>query len=192
MRPEFRPLFPLLAAVLLSAAQNILLLTANSLVYVYEGLAAAELYASLCFLYFSLRLLEERRGFRLRHLFVKCFSPAFLYSTAVLLELDFNCVNVATSLACLLLILGGLAGIAVTLLYPAKRQPSMPAEASVFSAREKEVITLIQQGMTVQETADALFISPATVKTHLQHIYGKACVRNRAELARFVHNHPFS
>ena len=43
----------------------------------------------------------------------------------------------------------------------------------IFSKREKEVASLLLQGKTTQETADSLFISPATVKTHIQHIYEK-------------------
>ena len=49
-----------------------------------------------------------------------------------------------------------------------------------LSQRELEVLTLISQGSTNRETAGKLFISEATVKTHLLHAYAKLGVRDRA------------
>ena len=49
-----------------------------------------------------------------------------------------------------------------------------------LSQRELEVLTLIAQGRTNRETAAELFISEATVKTHLLHVYAKLGVRDRA------------
>lgn len=50
----------------------------------------------------------------------------------------------------------------------------------VLSARELEVLRLVAAGSTNRETARQLFISEATVKTHLLHIYAKLAVRDRA------------
>lgn len=55
----------------------------------------------------------------------------------------------------------------------------MPAEEPL-SGREIEVLDLIARGYTNKEAAAALFISEATVKTHLLHIYGKLGVNDRA------------
>jgi DNA-binding NarL/FixJ family response regulator len=49
-----------------------------------------------------------------------------------------------------------------------------------LSQRELEVLTLISQGSNNRETARKLFISEATVKTHLLHVYAKLGVRDRA------------
>jgi len=49
-----------------------------------------------------------------------------------------------------------------------------------LSHREIEVLTLIARGCTNRETAGRLFISEATVKTHLLHAYAKLGVRDRA------------
>ena len=49
-----------------------------------------------------------------------------------------------------------------------------------LSQRELEVLTLISQGCSNRETAGRLFISEATVKTHLLHAYAKLGVRDRA------------
>jgi ATP/maltotriose-dependent transcriptional regulator MalT len=49
-----------------------------------------------------------------------------------------------------------------------------------LSQRELEVLTLISQGRSNREAAGELFISEATVKTHLLHAYAKLGVRDRA------------
>jgi DNA-binding CsgD family transcriptional regulator len=50
---------------------------------------------------------------------------------------------------------------------------------SPLSTREVEILTLAGQGLAVREIAAELTISPATVKTHLEHIYKKLGVRDR-------------
>jgi DNA-binding NarL/FixJ family response regulator len=49
-----------------------------------------------------------------------------------------------------------------------------------LTERELEVLGLVAQGLTNREISSELFISPATVRTHLEHIYDKLGVRNRA------------
>ncbi|GIE77510.1 DNA-binding response regulator [Actinoplanes philippinensis] len=49
-----------------------------------------------------------------------------------------------------------------------------------LSQREIEVLTLTARGCSNRETAKRLFISEATVKTHLLHAYAKLGVRDRA------------
>jgi DNA-binding NarL/FixJ family response regulator len=49
-----------------------------------------------------------------------------------------------------------------------------------LSARELEVLELVAAGTTNREAAARLFISEATVKTHLLHIYAKLGVGDRA------------
>ena len=58
-------------------------------------------------------------------------------------------------------------------------QVRRPASETV-SERELEVLRLVARGSTNRETADRLFISEATVKTHLLHIYAKLGVNDRA------------
>ncbi|MDA0632217.1 response regulator transcription factor [Nonomuraea sp. MCN248] len=52
--------------------------------------------------------------------------------------------------------------------------------ADPLSAREIEVLELIAQGATNREVASRLFISEATVKSHLLHVYTKLGVNDRA------------
>ncbi|MFC3575478.1 response regulator [Streptomyces yaanensis] len=49
-----------------------------------------------------------------------------------------------------------------------------------LSAREREVLALVAKGTSNREIARVLFISEATVKTHLTHLYAKLGVNDRA------------
>jgi DNA-binding NarL/FixJ family response regulator len=57
-----------------------------------------------------------------------------------------------------------------------ERRPHAPS----LTARELDVLELVAQGLTNREISSRLFISPATVRTHLEHIYDKLGVRSRA------------
>ncbi|MGC5050217.1 response regulator [Micromonospora sp. DT48] len=59
------------------------------------------------------------------------------------------------------------------------RTPRQPAEEPL-SQRELEVLTLVARGSSNREAAARLFISEATVKTHLLHVYAKLGVNDRA------------
>jgi DNA-binding NarL/FixJ family response regulator len=62
------------------------------------------------------------------------------------------------------------------------RSPAAPETAGgePVSQRELEVLELVASGSTNREAAARLFISEATVKTHLLHIYAKLGVSDRA------------
>ncbi|MFE1955977.1 response regulator [Streptomyces sp. NPDC059524] len=64
-------------------------------------------------------------------------------------------------------------------LVTAVRTPAAPADETL-SAREREVLLLVSKGTSNKEIARELFISEATVKTHLTHIYAKLGVKDRA------------
>jgi DNA-binding NarL/FixJ family response regulator len=54
------------------------------------------------------------------------------------------------------------------------------SDEPTLSAREIEILELVARGTTNREAAERLFISEATVKTHLIHIYTKLGVPDRA------------
>ncbi|MCX4834517.1 response regulator transcription factor [Streptomyces sp. NBC_00006] len=63
---------------------------------------------------------------------------------------------------------------------PAATQ-SLPAD---LTPREREVLTLIGQGLPNRAIAEKLFISEATVKTHINNLFAKADIRDRADAVR--------
>lgn len=50
-----------------------------------------------------------------------------------------------------------------------------------LSAREKEVLTLLSQGLSVATLSSRLYISESTVKTHISKLYEKLGAANRAQ-----------
>jgi DNA-binding NarL/FixJ family response regulator len=60
------------------------------------------------------------------------------------------------------------------------RAPERDPAAEQPSRRELEVLELVARGATNREAAKRLFISEATVKTHLLHLYAKLGVSDRA------------
>ena len=55
-----------------------------------------------------------------------------------------------------------------------------------ISSREREVIVLLNQGLGNREIAQKLFVSVATVKTHVHNVYEKTGAKSRYELFRLV------
>ena len=58
-------------------------------------------------------------------------------------------------------------------------QMRAPAPAGPLSARELEVLELVARGATNREVGAQLYISEATVKTHLLHVFEKLDVSDR-------------
>jgi DNA-binding NarL/FixJ family response regulator len=71
---------------------------------------------------------------------------------------------------------------------PADRKPSHPGLASL-TEREREVVTLVAAGLSNDEIADRLVVSPLTAKTHVSRAMTKVCARDRAQLVVFAYEH---
>jgi DNA-binding CsgD family transcriptional regulator len=69
---------------------------------------------------------------------------------------------------------------------PAKRLPSYP---DGLTPREIEVLRLVAQGLTNEQVAQQLVISPRTVDTHLTSIYSKIGVSSRSAATRYALEH---
>lgn len=74
---------------------------------------------------------------------------------------------------------------------PGTGKPTDPRAASVakLSAREREVVALVGEGLKNKQIAERLFISEATVRHHLTSIFGKLGVADRLELAIFAYQY---
>ena len=59
--------------------------------------------------------------------------------------------------------------------------PREPPGLAELSEREREVLALIGAGRSNSEIAGELFISMATVKTHVRHVFAKLDLRDRAQ-----------
>jgi two-component system nitrate/nitrite response regulator NarL len=59
------------------------------------------------------------------------------------------------------------------------RRRAEPA-GPVLSAREREVLGMIAEGSSIPAIAKQLFLAPSTVKTHVQRLYEKLGVGDRA------------
>lgn len=59
-------------------------------------------------------------------------------------------------------------------------------ELDVLSSREQEVLQFLVDGFVYKEIAEKLFISPATVRTHIANIYQKLHVRSKAQAIKIV------
>jgi len=65
--------------------------------------------------------------------------------------------------------------------------PEPGAAAAGLTQKEREVLARLAEGRSNAEIAEVLFVTPATVKTHLAHIYAKLGVKGRHEaIARAV------
>jgi DNA-binding CsgD family transcriptional regulator len=58
-----------------------------------------------------------------------------------------------------------------------------------LTARETQVLGLVAEGVTTREISERLFISPKTADNHIQHIYTKLGVTNRAAATRWAMEH---
>jgi DNA-binding NarL/FixJ family response regulator len=68
--------------------------------------------------------------------------------------------------------------------------PSDPGEPpDDLTNREVEVLQLISEGLSNAEIATRLVVTAATVKTHINHIFAKTGVRDRAQAVSYAYRH---
>lgn len=70
--------------------------------------------------------------------------------------------------------------------------PATPAASPALdqlTQREREVLTLVAQGLTNAEIARRLYIGEGTVKTHINHLFTKLDLRDRASAIVFAYDH---
>ncbi|GIF12114.1 response regulator [Actinoplanes teichomyceticus] len=67
------------------------------------------------------------------------------------------------------------------------RRPEPPRELEQLTDREREVMTLVAEGLSNDEIASRLVISPATAKTHVSRTMIKLGARDRAQLVVYAY-----
>jgi two-component system response regulator NreC len=67
-----------------------------------------------------------------------------------------------------------------------EREKSFSSQEIPLTAREKEILSLIAEGLNNQQIADRLFISPRTVDTHRTNIMQKLDIHDSVKLVRFA------
>jgi DNA-binding NarL/FixJ family response regulator len=67
------------------------------------------------------------------------------------------------------------------------KTPAPPRELGALTDREREVMALVGAGLSNEEIAGQLFVSPATAKTHVSRAMVKLGARDRAQLVVFAY-----
>ena len=71
----------------------------------------------------------------------------------------------------------------------APQRAGRDAAVGELTSREREVLSLIGLGMTNAEIAAELFVGEGTVKTHINHVFAKLQLRDRAAAVVFAYDH---
>jgi DNA-binding NarL/FixJ family response regulator len=72
--------------------------------------------------------------------------------------------------------------IAQVLAQPAASTAPTPTSLAALTPREREILTLVGLGLSNDDIADRLVISPVTAKTHVNRTMAKLGARDRAQL----------
>lgn len=83
-------------------------------------------------------------------------------------------------------VVAAIAGQSTNTGQPPTSEPALP---DGLTPREAEVIALIADGLTNAEIAERLVVSPTTVKSHINHLFTKAGIRDRAQAVRYAYRH---
>jgi DNA-binding NarL/FixJ family response regulator len=82
------------------------------------------------------------------------------------------------------------------LLLAAARAPAPPPDQDhdpdELTPRESDVLRLIAEGKSNREIARALYVSEATVKTHVNRIFAKTGSRDRTQAVRYAYTHGYA
>ena len=81
--------------------------------------------------------------------------------------------------------------VAAVISHPPPADPPGPGDKPPdgLTAREVEVLALLASGLSNTEIAQRLYLTNATVKTHINRIFAKTGARDRAQAVRYAYQH---
>ncbi|HZX02392.1 LuxR family transcriptional regulator, partial [Kribbella sp.] len=62
---------------------------------------------------------------------------------------------------------------------PGRRRPARRSKAALLTSREWEVMGLLADGLSTDEVAKRLFLSPTTIRVHISSVLRKLRVKDR-------------
>jgi DNA-binding NarL/FixJ family response regulator len=71
--------------------------------------------------------------------------------------------------------------------FATRAQPPPPRHLDELTNREREVTALVAEGLSNEDIAERLYLSPATAKTHVNRAMTKLGVRDRAQLVVYAY-----
>jgi DNA-binding NarL/FixJ family response regulator len=78
---------------------------------------------------------------------------------------------------------------AITTDTPPSMSEGEPLLPDGLTPREAEVLALIAQGLSNREIADQLIVNETTIKSHINHLFAKTGVRDRAQAVTYAYRH---
>ncbi|MDG4831122.1 response regulator transcription factor [Solwaraspora sp. WMMD1047] len=80
-------------------------------------------------------------------------------------------------------------GLISRLIHHIPQPARQPPELALVTEREREILLLVAHGLSNQDIARRLHLSPLTVKTHINRTMIKLAARDRAQLVVFAYQH---
>ena len=98
------------------------------------------------------------------------------------------CLSKATHLPALTTLIRAVVDGNIVSAVPAVSAELWPAKGTeALTAREREILMLVSDGLTNARIGQELWVTEQTVKFHLSNVYRKLAVANRTEASRFAH-----
>jgi DNA-binding CsgD family transcriptional regulator len=160
-----------------------------------KGYLAANIFGVGCLLYATIVVIRNRKGLPDEYRFLLVFMPLLMVLGVVSVMSDFFHFGALLHgpefpLSPVFFFLINVVNVVVCIRFLLQAREDAPAARPMpdfsLSDRESEIVPLIIEGLSNDDIASKLFISPHTVKNHVTSIFRKAGVTNRFELLKRI------